>query len=377
MKKLFYYVATSSKFVNKPIFSIKKLKNKGYVILTCLTLLLLTISCNVTPELTDLEQPEGITNLEPINKDIIITPILLSKIWMDKVDLYLDLGPNTTGTVTVEIRDSSRTTIIGSSTVSASSLITTSPWKTFTFSPTLALTKGKKYTINVTRSDPHDYNKGNYVFWMCSAQNTNPYTEGTCDPGSYWNLDYAFKTYKSGIVDQQQPTVNYGFFVSSGFYRWQEFKADFYKIILNKVDLHLYVGSATTGTITIQIRNSNGSSILASSTKIASFLLTGSNWNSFTFSGVTLYSNTKYRLYVTRSDAHNYSGNNYIFWDSSSGGTDAYPGGVNDVYPSWTLDYAFRTYSSTGLDQQQNLSTYGFFTSSGLYRWQEFNPVKP
>jgi hypothetical protein len=98
------------------------------------------------------------------------------------------------------------------------------------------------------------------------------------------------------------------------------------------------------------------------------------NWVTFNMP-VTLYRDQKYAIYVYRTEAHNYPTNNYIFWRTSSGGVNAYPDGVNDVYPSWTLDYAFKTYSSgSGLDQQQTLNTYGFFLSSGVYRWQEFIP---
>ncbi len=40
--------------------------------------------------------------------------------------------------------------------------------------------------------------------------------------------------------------------------------------------------------------------------------------------------------HVKRSDKHNPFSNNAIYWMTSGGGTDAYPRGINDVYPSWT-----------------------------------------
>jgi hypothetical protein len=136
--------------------------------------------------------------------------------------------------------------------------------------------------------------------------------------------------------------------------------------------LNLTVGTALTGTFTVQIRNEDGTVTLASST--VSTLVSGTYWKRFKL-GSVLYRDQKYRIYVTRSTPHNYPAGDYIFWRTSSDGADVYPDGSNDTAPGRLLDYAFRTYSSmSGVDQQQNLNTYGFFTSSGLYRWQEFVP---
>jgi len=101
----------------------------------------------------------------------------------------------------------------------------------------------------------------------------------------------------------------------------------------------------------------------------------GKNWQKFDLPPTTLQTGQTYRIYVIRSNAHNFPANNYIFWNTSSQNNDAYPLGINDVFPSWKLDYAFRTYLPSGsVDQHQELNTFGFFIDNSFYRWQEFVP---
>lgn len=329
------------------------------------------------------------TNLEDVEKNRIdkITdkisrlpkgPILLaSTASLDRVDLITNVGTSLTGTVTVEIRNADGSVTIGSTTVAASSMTTGLATNTFLFSPALTLNATEKYRIYLTRSDAHNYSANNYIFWRTSSGGVDAYPAGINDVHPSWTLDYAFTTYNGGFADQQQSLATYGFFVSSGFYRWQEFVPSVPKVLLTNLDLNLTIGLATTGTITVEIRSADGSAVLASHTRSTSLLPSGTNWIKFKF-GATLDRDQPYRIYVTRSDAHNYFVNNYIFWRTSSGGTDAYPDGINDVYPSWTLDYAFKTYSSaSGLDQQQNLNNYSFFLGNTLHRWQEFIPRNP
>jgi hypothetical protein len=293
---------------------------------------------------------------------------------LNKVELYLDKGIAATGTVTVEIRDITGGTTIASTTVTAASLTSGASWKTFNFAPAALLVRGNAYRIYLKRSDPHNYSTNNYLFWRTSAGGVNAYPDGSNDVAPAWTLDYAFKTYTEGGLDQQQTQVAYGFFVSNSDWRWQEFKADYPKVILTYVDLNLTVGSALTGNFIVEIRNEDGTTILASTAVSAAGLPAGTYWKKFKL-GTVLYRDQRYRLYVTRTVAHNYPTGNYIFWRTSSGGADVYPDGSNDTAPGWVLDYAFRTYSSiSGVDQQQNLNSYGFFTSSGMYRWQEFVP---
>jgi len=310
---------------------------------------------------------------QPSLKTLVSLPTSVS---LGKVDMYLEKGSATTGTVTVSVKNSATLAIVGSVTVSANSIASGFAWNTFNFSSPLTLTRGQKYQLHITRSDPHNYAANNYIFWRTSSGGVDAYPNGINDVYPSWTLDYAFRTYINNGLDQQQTQTNYGFFVGNDFTRWQEFLADYPKVTLRYLTLNLSAGSAATGTFTLQIRSADGSTILAQETVSASYLGLGSSrtWDLFRISA-SLYRDQTYRLYIIRSAPHNYAANDYIFWHTSSGGVDAYPDGINDVYPSWTLDYAFRTYSAlSGLDQHQDLNTYGFFVGNVDYRWQEFVP---
>jgi hypothetical protein len=330
----------------------------------------------MNPELDEVRpssvKEEGISSAKPLGSVF----LLPATVGLNKVDLYLEKGSGATGKVYVDIKDASGT-VLGSTSVAASSLITGGAWKTFNFASPVVLNRGTKYRIHIRRSDVHNYPAGNYVFWRTSSGGVDAYPNGINDVYPSWTLDYSFKTYTEGALDQQQTSTNYGFAIGNIDSRWQEFLADYPKVLLRHITLNLDKGVSTTGTVTVQIRNADGSLVLAQRVVAASGLPNGNAWVAFKVAA-SLYRDQTYRIYLTRSDAHNYSANNYIFWRCSSGGVNAYPDGINDVYPSWNLDYAFRTYNSIiGLDQQQNLINYGFFTSNSLYRWQEFVPRNP
>jgi hypothetical protein len=336
-------------------------------------LLLLLFSCNINQDLDDVRpsliKEDGIASSKTLGRVF----LLPATVGLDKVDLYLERGSAATGKVYVEVKDASGV-LVGSISVAANSLIAGSAWNTFTFPSPLLLNRGQKYRIHIRRSDAHNYATGNYVFWRTSSGGVDAYPAGINDVYPAWTLDYAFKTYTEGGIDQQQTSTNYGFFVGNTDSRWQEFLADYPKVSLRYIALNLDKGVSTTGTATVQIRNADGSVVIAQNVVHASGLPNGNSWATFKIAA-SLYRDQTYRIYFIRSDAHNYPANNYIFWRTSSGGVNAYPDGVNDVYPSWTLDYAFRTYSAlSGLDQHQDLTNYGFFTANTLYRWQEFVP---
>jgi len=332
-------------------------------------------SCDMNPSVTDVASKVKTES----SLDIKAMPSAFSlpaAVGLDKVELYLDKGTATTGKVYVEIRDGAGT-LLGSTSVAASSVITGSAWNTFTFPSPVTLTRGQKYRLHILRSDPHNYATNNYIFWRTSSGGVDAYPNGINDVYPSWTLDYAFKTYVQGGLDQQQTSTNYGFFVGNIDSRWQEFLADYPKVAQRYIALNFDKGVSTTGTVTVEIRNADGSVIIFSNAISASSITNGNSWVTFK-APASLYRDQTYRIYVTRSDPHNYTANNYIFWRCSSGGVNAYPDGINDVYPSWNLDYAFRTYNSIiGLDQHQDLITYGFFTSNSLYRWQEFVPRNP
>jgi hypothetical protein len=360
------------------------IKTTWPVLLVSLCLGLLMWSCNINPSLQEVSQPKG--NLAVADTKIVSSASLLSgTVSLDKVDLYLDRGAAATGSVLVEIRDSQTNAVMGNVNVPVGSLALGRSWNTFIFVPALSLIGGKKYQIHIIRSDGHNYPAGNYVFWQCSTGvgNIDAYPDGINDVYPAWTLDYAFKTYTPAGIDQQQTSYVYGFAIGNNATRWQEFKADYAKVSLKKIALNLTLGVGTRGTVNMQIWSADGSTLLGSSLFFINpkmFLLEESPeityWVPFNFN-VTLYRDRPYRIYVTRSGYHDYQDGNYISWHTSSSGVDAYPDGVNDAYPSLTLDYAFRTYSAiNGLDQYQDLTDSAFFLSNNSYRWQEFIPRK-
>lgn len=336
---------------------------------------LILASCGVSPNETTLTSGSSPTlNSESVlNKgDSVISAYPLYAVVFDRLRLYLSVGSYTSGTITVEIRNSNGSTVLASSVRNASSLYIGNGWNTFRFT-TVYLNPLEKYRIYVTRSDGHNYNAGNYIFWRTSSGGNNAYPQGINDVYPSWNLDYAFITYSSGYVDQQQLNGNYGFAVANSYYRWQEFVPDRAKTAFTRFNLLLDTGANTTGNINVQIRNADGTAVLwANSLNADTYLVNGNAWNTFWVNSLSLYIGDKYRIYVTRTGEHNYPAGNYIFWRTSSGGNDAYPAGVNDVYPSWVLDYAFITYANGVVDQQQANGNYGFGVPSSYYRWQEF-----
>jgi hypothetical protein len=350
-------------------------KRKWQAFLVNFSIALLVFSCSINPGLEEVSKAPIADDARVKDLKIASNAFLLpSIVRLDKVELYLDKGAATTGKVRVEIRHSVTGVLAGSVTVAASTLAAGGSWKTFTFASPLALNRTEKYKLHIIRSGVHNYPAGNYIFWRTSSGGVDAYPNGINDVHPSWTLDYAFKTYTEGGLDQQQLLTTYGFAVGDTDSRWQEFVADYPKVTLKYMSLNLSTGSATSGNAIVQIRNADGSLVLAQNVVSASSLGTGTKWITFKISAI-LYRDQPYRIYLTRSDAHNYFANNYIFWQTSSGGVNAYPDGINDVYPSWNLDYAFRTYSAmTGLDQHQDLNNYGFFTSNNLYRWQEFVP---
>lgn len=150
-----------------------------------------------------------------------------------------------------------------------------------------------------------------------------------------------------------------------------------FPISLNRVDLFTVSSAAVSGTVTVEIRNADGSAILGTTTVSGSSLVKGNNKkNTFWFSpALTLSSGQKYRIYLTRSNSHNHVNDN-LYWRTCSGGVDGYPKGIMNYSPGWLLDYSFVTYSDGYVDQQQTSMNYGFAVSNTSYMWQEFVPSK-
>lgn len=145
-----------------------------------------------------------------------------------------------------------------------------------------------------------------------------------------------------------------------------------FPISFHRVDLFVDGSASTTGTITVQIRNADGSVVIGSTTVPASSLnLTAWARNTFLFSpALTLNSGEKYRIYVTRSNPHN--GSDHLTWRFNT--ANAYAPGGCSVNPGWAGDFGFATYSNGYLDQRNLTVNYGFGLSPTYFRWQEFVP---
>jgi hypothetical protein len=376
------------------------IKTTWPVLLVSLCLGLLLWSCNINPSLQEVTQPKG--NLAVADTKLVSSASLLpGTVSLDKVDLSFDVGYRVTGSLLVEIRDSQTNAVVGSVNVPVSSLAIGRFWNTFTFSPALSLVRGNKYQIQIIRSDNHDFFANNYIFWRSSLIDAYP------DGGPLGQMDFAFKTYTNGGIDQQQTLINYGSGLGNRSAFSQEFKADYPKVLLRTIFLNLSLGQNVSDTelLNMEIRSADGSTVIGStvitvigSTVIGKFRgqifydtagYTG--WIKFPFSTIpSLYRDQTYRIYVTRSGHDNYLNGDYILWWASTGGVDIYPDGTNDVYPSQTVDYTFRTYTGLGftpmvgsgigglLDQHQDQTDYTFGYRASILnstpRWQEFIP---
>jgi hypothetical protein len=152
-----------------------------------------------------------------------------------------------------------------------------------------------------------------------------------------------------------------------------------FPVSVGRIDLFTVTGDYVSGTVTVQIRNADGTVVLGTSVVSGANLLKGNSIrNTFTFApAVTLNSRQKYRIYVTRSNPHNFM-TDHVSWRTCSSGVNAYTPGVPDVFVNsgWVLDYSFVTFSDGYVDQQQTSTNYGFAISNTSYRWQEFVPQK-
>lgn len=141
---------------------------------------------------------------------------------------------------------------------------------------------------------------------------------------------------------------------------------------LDNVELYMMKGTAASGTMKMNITSMLGS-LMGSISFAVDTIANGTSWISFRFpQGTKLQRGSKYRIEVTRSNPHNATPNDYIYWWTSKANSDPYPEGSNDLYPVWTMDYAFRTHTNGGVDQQQTNAAWAWPISNTRVRWQEF-----
>ena len=143
---------------------------------------------------------------------------------LDRIEVFLIKGTGATGTFTIELRDAAGSTpALWSDTVPVAGLATGigGDWNSFTV-PGIELTKGLTYRIYATRSDAHDNPTQNTITWRSSDNVGDEYTASVSSSG-YAELDFAFRTYDNGVVDQQMETMEYGFGIPNTDYHWQGF----------------------------------------------------------------------------------------------------------------------------------------------------------
>jgi hypothetical protein len=145
---------------------------------------------------------------------------------------------------------------------------------------------------------------------------------------------------------------------------------------LNRIDVFLVAGATVSGTLTLELRDSAGTTpALWSNTVNTNTLIPGvdGGWNSFTVPDIELTRGQTYRIYVMRSIPHTLPTDTITWRSSDTIGVDRYTAGVSS-HGSAVLDFAFRTYDNSVVDQKMETMEYGLGVSNTEYRWQGFVP---
>lgn len=113
--------------------------------------------------------------------------------------------------------------------------------------------------------------------------------------------------------------------------------------VISMANINLTVSQQATGTVTLQLRDSTGT-LIATTSRDVGFMASKGKATWYTFLFHTNYedvSNTKLRLYLTRSDAHNTTTRNTVYVSTSL--TDDYVGGESSITGK---DISFITYTN-------------------------------
>jgi hypothetical protein len=201
---------------------------KPMLLIFCLALVM--GSCNINPDLQEVSQLENAPVLIESNAfpSAILPGTALSIVSLDKIDLYVYKSTAAQGgDILVSIHDSDTNEIMGSTSLPVDDLHLSAP-ATFSFVPAINLIRGNKYQIHVNRVGGDTGNSS--VVWRCSRHGADSYPDGSnsvCESAGMGEiLDFAFKTYTQGVIDQQQPMTGYGFYIDTRTRRWQEFKPE-------------------------------------------------------------------------------------------------------------------------------------------------------
>lgn len=145
-------------------------------------------------------------------------------------------------------------------------------------------------------------------------------------------------------------------------------------LYLAQLDLHLDVGAAVTGDLTIQLRR--GTTTLMSWDYALSSYAGTNDWISFNTGDLPLVRGETVTLHVSKSTAHDFNNGDYVFWSSSP--IDTNPYGATSSLTSATNDgdFGFRAYIKNNpaaplpiSPQQQVDVSYGYFLNP-TFRWQ-------
>ena len=93
-----------------------------------------------------------------------------------------------------------------------------SHWNSFPVNPGVDLTGGETYRIYMTRSTLVDS-----ISWRSCSAGDDEYPYGISSGAA--GVDFLFRVYDNGVVDQSQEVYGYGYAIYDTSYQWQEFIA--------------------------------------------------------------------------------------------------------------------------------------------------------
>ncbi|MCD9016569.1 hypothetical protein [Parachryseolinea silvisoli] len=146
---------------------------------------------------------------------------------LTSVQLYLGVGPAIALADSLEVqvrglRDSNALdSVIYRTVVPTASLLVGRHWNTIPIQGPLR--RGQRFDIVLRRRGVHNAPWGNYIYWYRSTGVQDLYPLGSAGPFVNRNVDFTFKTFSKGGVDQQQTTAYDSTAVNNSSVLWQTF----------------------------------------------------------------------------------------------------------------------------------------------------------
>ena len=132
----------------------------------------------------------------------------VKKVEIDKVSLYLDFNFTVTGDILLTLRDTETNETVSSSSLTIDGFDDDNDgWNDFTFSPAATVTVGKQYQLEVTRTNPNTP-YSDVALWWTAADDVYPHGDYSTTGAAILAGDFAFRTYLSGELDQEQAIVD-------------------------------------------------------------------------------------------------------------------------------------------------------------------------